>query len=214
MLPGWEVKRLAHWVQARCQVRACFDVQRGQHAASEAACMPSSAGSLWLPPVSQPRSSAVPSTHRASVWRCGRSWLTHMPSDSTPCSSWPRLCPYAGQTKWTETVLYRFKGGTDGRNPSATLTCDGSGAIYGTTFLGGSGKCTNKFGTLVGCGTVFKLAPPALGLPPTACRRPRRSRQLTGGKLNRHIWGVFSRRWISAPAISTARRATDPSMRG
>ena len=71
--------------------------------------------------------------------------------------------PLPGQTTWKETVLYRFKGGVDGQNPSATLTRDGSGALYGTTFLGGRGQCADLFGSVVGCGTVFKLIPPAPG---------------------------------------------------
>jgi uncharacterized protein YceK len=71
--------------------------------------------------------------------------------------------PLAGQTTWKETVLYRFKGGVDGQNPSALLTRDGSGALYGTTFLGGRGQCADLFGSVVGCGTVFKLTPPAPG---------------------------------------------------
>jgi uncharacterized repeat protein (TIGR03803 family) len=71
--------------------------------------------------------------------------------------------PVPGETKWKETVLYRFKGGADGQNPSATLARDGSGVLYGTTFLGGSGKCTDKVGSVVGCGTAFKLTPPAPG---------------------------------------------------
>ncbi len=35
------------------------------------------------------------------------------------------------------TVLYDFKGGTDGRNPLAGLVVDASGNLYGTTELGG-----------------------------------------------------------------------------
>jgi len=48
---------------------------------------------------------------------------------------------------WTETVLYRFQGGSDGDTPLGSLIFDGSGALYGTTALGGRG-------------TVFKLTPP------------------------------------------------------
>jgi uncharacterized protein YceK len=71
--------------------------------------------------------------------------------------------PLPGQTNWKETVLYRFQGGSDGTNPSATLALDNSGALYGTTFSGGTGGCTDLFGYVVGCGTVFKLTPPAPG---------------------------------------------------
>lgn len=65
------------------------------------------------------------------------------------------LSPPATSTgKWSETVLYPFKGGTDGATPVAGLLSDASGALYGTTVAGGSSNCTN------GCGTVFKLIPP------------------------------------------------------
>ena len=65
--------------------------------------------------------------------------------------------PPEGQTQWTETVLYRFKGGSDGFDPEAALIADKSGALYGTTLHGGN--------TLNGVtiGTVFKLTPPAKG---------------------------------------------------
>jgi len=53
---------------------------------------------------------------------------------------------------WTETVLYRFTGGSDGSMPAgADLTFDAAGNIYGTTTAGGTGNCQG------GCGTVYKL---------------------------------------------------------
>jgi hypothetical protein len=56
-----------------------------------------------------------------------------------------------------EVVLYNFQGGTgDGYSPQAGLIMDGSGNLYGTTRLGGSGSCTTGI-TAVSCGTVFKL---------------------------------------------------------
>ena len=51
------------------------------------------------------------------------------------------------QTQWTETVLYRFKGGSDGAGPYAGLILDARGALYGTTQAGGTSDR----------GTVFKL---------------------------------------------------------
>jgi uncharacterized repeat protein (TIGR03803 family) len=48
---------------------------------------------------------------------------------------------------WAETVLYSFKGGSDGVNPGAPLIADRSGNLYGTTAVGGS----------AGCGIAFKL---------------------------------------------------------
>jgi uncharacterized repeat protein (TIGR03803 family) len=54
----------------------------------------------------------------------------------------------------TEKVLYSFKGGSDGTNPSTGLIADQAGNLYGTTTDGGTGPCTG------GCGTVFQLTPP------------------------------------------------------
>ena len=55
---------------------------------------------------------------------------------------------------WSETVLYRFTGGTDGGEPTGDLLFDASGNILGTTELGGK---PHSCGGL-GCGTVFKLS--------------------------------------------------------
>jgi uncharacterized repeat protein (TIGR03803 family) len=49
-------------------------------------------------------------------------------------------------------VLYRFRGGKDGGDPSARLV-DLNGEFYGTTATGGTGSCIG------GCGTVFGLSP-------------------------------------------------------
>jgi len=59
---------------------------------------------------------------------------------------------------WTETVLHTFpayKG--DATTPWTTLAIDASGNLYGTSVFGGSTAC------YLGCGTIFKLAPPTGG---------------------------------------------------
>ncbi len=56
--------------------------------------------------------------------------------------------------KWTETVLYSFKGGNDGSSPISTLVSDEAGNLYGTTSAGGT-QCD--------CGVIFKLSPNANG---------------------------------------------------
>lgn len=66
--------------------------------------------------------------------------------------------PEAGAGRWTQRVLYRFRGGRDGGGPGS-LVMDKSGALYGTTAAGGVGCQTNP----LGCGTVFKLTPPRIG---------------------------------------------------
>ena len=55
----------------------------------------------------------------------------------------------------TETVLYRFTGGTDGASPYSPLIRDAAGNLNGTTSAGGD---LNRY-THVGCGSVFKLDP-------------------------------------------------------
>ena len=73
------------------------------------------------------------------------------------CGTIFRLTPGSGG--WTETVLYTFTGGSDGREPYARLLFDARGNLYGTTLLGGNiGSVCSE-----GCGTVFKLAPGSSG---------------------------------------------------
>jgi len=61
----------------------------------------------------------------------------------SPTACQAALCP------WSESVLYRFQGGTDAFYPTGDLAFDSTGAIYGTTYIGGTG----------GPGTVWKLTP-------------------------------------------------------
>ena len=60
---------------------------------------------------------------------------------------------------WTESVLYKFTGGSDGGTPDAGLIFDQTGNLYGTTTQGGAPDCA----PLSGCGTVFKLSPSGSG---------------------------------------------------
>jgi uncharacterized repeat protein (TIGR03803 family) len=55
-----------------------------------------------------------------------------------------------------EKVLYKFTG-KDGGAPRGGVIWDASGNLYGTTEVGGGGKCQ------YGCGTVFELTPKAGG---------------------------------------------------
>ena len=55
----------------------------------------------------------------------------------------------------TETVLYTFMGGVDGKLPNGPLVLDASGNLYGTTNDGG--KANACFFGYFGCGVVFKL---------------------------------------------------------
>ncbi len=54
---------------------------------------------------------------------------------------------------WSEAVLYRMGGGSDGQQPQDIALGEG-GDIYSSTLLGGTGNCYQ------GCGTIFELTPP------------------------------------------------------
>jgi uncharacterized repeat protein (TIGR03803 family) len=56
--------------------------------------------------------------------------------------------PVAPSSTWTKTILYRFRGGADGKTPSGPLLFDTFGSLYGVTESGGSSAG----------GTVFKLS--------------------------------------------------------
>jgi len=53
---------------------------------------------------------------------------------------------------WTEKILYRFNGGTDGSGPYSGVTFDSPTVMFGTTTNGGDPNC------YAGCGTVYQLA--------------------------------------------------------
>ncbi|HTV65301.1 MAG TPA: choice-of-anchor tandem repeat GloVer-containing protein [Bryocella sp.] len=59
-------------------------------------------------------------------------------------------------SSYTFSPLYGFEGGADGSGPESRLNYGPDGALYGTTDEGGSINCGG-----LGCGTVFKLLPPA-----------------------------------------------------
>jgi uncharacterized repeat protein (TIGR03803 family) len=57
--------------------------------------------------------------------------------------------------RWQETVIHSFTGLADGSQPSAPLTLDQAGNLYGVTVNGGNlGDCSG-----FGCGVVFEIIP-------------------------------------------------------
>jgi hypothetical protein len=77
----------------------------------------------------------------------------------SPCGTVFQLTP-TPTGPWTHTVLYSLNGGTDSGYPERALTLDAVGNLYGTAGIGGDPSCTGGNGD--GCGTVFRLAPPAV----------------------------------------------------
>src|SRR5580658_5086548 len=66
---------------------------------------------------------------------------------------------------WADPRLYnllQLSGRSDGGYPRGGVTLDASGALYGTTYLGGVHPCVGA-DNLYFCGTVFKLTPVAGG---------------------------------------------------
>jgi hypothetical protein len=65
-----------------------------------------------------------------------------------------RLKPAQRGNYWPLTVLYNFKGSSDGDHPTADLVFDRKGNLYSTTEWGGAAQSCQG-----GCGTVFEVSP-------------------------------------------------------
>ena len=61
--------------------------------------------------------------------------------------------PAIAGAPWTETILHVFGAAGDGRFSNEGLVSNGKGLLFGTTSAGG-----------LGCGTVFQLQPPPVGV--------------------------------------------------
>jgi len=69
------------------------------------------------------------------------------------CGTVFELTPSSGGD-WTETILHRFEGGSDGAYPGVIIL-NAFGSLYGVTTYGGGGSCFSNYG----CGTVYELTP-------------------------------------------------------
>lgn len=78
----------------------------------------------------------------------GTSGCPKSPYSSTTCGTVFSLT-LAGK----ETILYRFKGGTDGDDPRAALLAGKNGTFFGLTLYGGSSSICGANG----CGTAYEL---------------------------------------------------------
>jgi uncharacterized repeat protein (TIGR03803 family) len=73
------------------------------------------------------------------------------------CGTVYQLTPAAGGT-WTETILHSFmEDGKDGFDPQGNLIFGRAGNLYGITYFGGTGTCSDN--NVPGCGTVFEVKP-------------------------------------------------------
>jgi len=73
----------------------------------------------------------------------------------TGCGTVFKLTPNLDGT-YSETVIHRFTGGSDGESPYSGLIADAVGNLYGTAYSGG----VFVPGCFRTCGTVFTLSPP------------------------------------------------------
>jgi uncharacterized repeat protein (TIGR03803 family) len=86
----------------------------------------------------------------------GNLYGTTTQGGGTGCSPYPGCGTiYKVTPSGTETVLYSFTGGTDGREPGGTAVLDSTGNLYGTASVGGDLSCS--LGDGEGCGTVWEL---------------------------------------------------------
>jgi len=74
-------------------------------------------------------------------------------SGGTGCSGYGCGTVFKLASDGTETVLYSFKGGSNGWGPIGELITDAAGNFYGTTYWGGDTGCYHG-----GCGTIFELS--------------------------------------------------------
>jgi len=83
----------------------------------------------------------------------------------TPCQINPFTTPpgcgvvYEIDRHGAESVLYQFKGGSDGAFPATELLPDEVGNLYGTARGGGNLTTGSPCAFISGCGVVFKLDP-------------------------------------------------------
>jgi uncharacterized repeat protein (TIGR03803 family) len=64
--------------------------------------------------------------------------------------------PSTGGGQWTEKIIHNFLGAPDGGYPTTNVVEGPHGALYGTTYSGGTSQSCFS-----GCGTVFELTPPS-----------------------------------------------------
>ena len=80
-------------------------------------------------------------------------------SRPTGCGTTFKLTPQSDGT-WSETILYRFLGTSDGQEPQGdNVLVTASGQVIGTTLTGGSKQACPSNSSSGGCGVVWKVTP-------------------------------------------------------
>jgi hypothetical protein len=152
-----------------------FELSPGQSGAWSFSLL-NSFGSASSPGGSEPNGNLVLDT-------TGNAYGTTQLGGAGVCSNFPGPCGVvfelspAGSGTWTESVLYSFKGRPDGEFPYASVFFDSAGNLDGTTNEGGSGKCNDGEGAIIGCGTVFALSPSGGGWSETQLYNFKKSEQ-------------------------------------
>jgi uncharacterized repeat protein (TIGR03803 family) len=82
----------------------------------------------------------------------GRLYGTTSSGGGSGCYGYGCGTVYNVTTAGAETVLYRFKSGSDGSQPAASLI-NVKGTMYGTTVDGGVSRCNGG-----GCGTIYSIS--------------------------------------------------------
>ena len=82
-----------------------------------------------------------------------------IPGSEAICGAVFELSPPSSGSTWTENTVYTFAATGDACTPSAGLVFDGSGNLYGTAQVGGTGSTGNGTGN----GAVYELSPAPSG---------------------------------------------------
>jgi hypothetical protein len=84
--------------------------------------------------------------------------VAEQPCTGYGCGTVFEMAPPVPGGIWTESIIYAFRSPPDGMEPYDGVAVGPAGVVYGTTYYGGTSHACDPN---PGCGTVFKLTPPA-----------------------------------------------------
>lgn len=106
------------------------------------------------------KTGSISTTPKCVTFACSRNEIKRLAARAIALAvalGFGLLVPQPAHAQATLTTLYKFcpkTGCVDGSSPFSGLVIDESDNVYGTTSLGGDGKCADS----VGCGTVYEVA--------------------------------------------------------